>query len=57
MPWQGYAKIDDEDVEAIVAYLRSIKPVRHKVPDDVMPGKTAEYPFVYFGVYRSLTTD
>ncbi|NIL94169.1 MAG: c-type cytochrome [Woeseiaceae bacterium] len=57
MPWQGYAKITQEDVDAIVAYLRSIKPVRHKVPDEVLPGKTAEYPFVYFGVYRSRAAD
>lgn len=57
MPWQGYAKIKDEDIESIVAYLRSIKPVRHKVPDEVKPGEKAEYPFVYFGVYRSRLKD
>jgi len=53
MPWQGYTKMLPEDVEAIVAYLRSIKPVSHKVPDEVKPGVTTEHPFVYFGVYRS----
>lgn len=57
MPWQGYTKLKDEDIDAIVAYLRGIKPVRHKVPDQVMPGQTAEYPFVYFGVYRSRSPD
>jgi mono/diheme cytochrome c family protein len=57
MPWQGYAKLKDEDIEAIVSYLRSIKPVQHKVPDEVLPGQTAEYPFVYFGVYRSRLPD
>jgi len=53
MPWQGYTKMEREDVAAIVAYLRSIPAVRHKVPDEVAPGDTSDDPFVYFGVYRS----
>jgi mono/diheme cytochrome c family protein len=53
MPWQGYAKLTQEDMIAIVAYLRSINPVSHKVPDEVLAGHEAEHPFVYFGVYRS----
>jgi len=53
MPWQGYAKMTEDDVEAIVAYLRSIKPIRNKVPAEVAPGRKASKPFVYFGVYRS----
>ena len=32
MPWQSYAKITDEDARALVAYLKSLKPVRHQVP-------------------------
>ena len=53
MPWQGYAKLSEEDTTAIVAYLRSIKPVSNKVPDEVTPGQRASAPFVYFGTYRS----
>lgn len=53
MPWQGYAKISDDDVDAIVGYLRSVAPVEHRVPDPVEPGERARAPFVYFGVYRS----
>jgi len=53
MPWQGYAKISDEGVAAIVSYLRTISPVKHEVPAAVEPGQTASSPFVYFGVYRS----
>lgn len=52
MPWQGYAKLTDDDVGAIVTYLRSIKPVRHEVPKSVEPGNLASSPYVYFGVYR-----
>ena len=53
MPWQGYAKLSEEDTAAIVAYLRSIRPVSNKVPDEVIPGQRAPAPFVYFGTYRS----
>ncbi len=53
MPWPGYAKMSDEDVTAIVSYLRSIRPVKHTVPEAVEPGRKASSPFVYFGVYRS----
>lgn len=53
MPWPGYARLTDDDVEAMVAYLRSIKPIRNEVPEEVRPGEKAKYPFVYFGVYRS----
>jgi len=53
MPWPGYSKMSDEDINAIVAYLRSIKPVSHKVPAEVTPGTRATKPFVYFGTYRS----
>ena len=52
MPWQAYAKINDDDVDAIVAYLRSIKPIRHKVPEAVNVGEKAHKPFIYYGVYR-----
>jgi hypothetical protein len=44
---------DYEELDAIVAYLRSVPPVRHEAPDEVMPGSKAKKPFVYFGVYRS----
>ena len=53
MPWPGYAKLTEEDTTAIVAYLRSIKPISNRVPDEVTPGQRASAPFVYFGTYRS----
>jgi hypothetical protein len=39
MPWQGYAKMTDEDLKAVFAYLGSIPPVRNNVPDYVAPGE------------------
>jgi cytochrome c len=38
MPWQALAKLTDEDLKAIYAYLRSIPPVKNHVPDAVPPG-------------------
>lgn len=32
MPWQNFSKMHDEDVAAIFAYLKSIKPVKNVVP-------------------------
>jgi mono/diheme cytochrome c family protein len=53
MPWQGYSKMTEDDVAAIVAYLRSVPAVRHEVPEEVIPGQDTDKPFVYFGVYRN----
>ena len=44
MPWPNYARFTREDVTAIVAYLRSIPAVSHKVPDNVAPGGKARTP-------------
>jgi len=32
MPWMSYAHINADDATALVAYLRSLPPVKHKVP-------------------------
>jgi mono/diheme cytochrome c family protein len=32
MPWMSYSHISAADAEALVAYLRSLTPVKHKVP-------------------------
>lgn len=33
MPHRNYGRLDPEDIEAIIAYLRSIPPVENKVPE------------------------
>ena len=35
MPWQGFAKLNDTDIKAIFAYLKSTKPVNNLVPSFV----------------------
>ena len=37
MPWMSLANLTDEDAHAIAAYLRTLKPVNHKMPDPVPP--------------------
>jgi hypothetical protein len=37
MPWQGYSQMPDEDLKAIFAYLKSIKPVSNLVPMAIPP--------------------
>ena len=53
MPWLAYAEISDADARAVVAYLRSLPAIEHKVPDNVPPGSDTNELFVHFGVYRS----
>lgn len=43
MPWQVFAQKTDEDLKAIYAYLKSLPPIKNKVPDPVPPPKLAEY--------------
>jgi mono/diheme cytochrome c family protein len=37
MPWQGLAKLTDDDLKAMFAYLQSLKPIQNKVPDPIPP--------------------
>jgi mono/diheme cytochrome c family protein len=39
MPWQGYSQMPDEDLKAIFAYLKSIKPVSNLVPMSIPPAE------------------
>lgn len=38
MPWPSFAHYTPEDARAVVAYLRSIPPIRHERPARVPPG-------------------
>ena len=37
MPWQSLAQMTDQDLKAIFAYLRSLKPVVNEVPQPIEP--------------------
>jgi len=37
MPWMDFAKMPEDDLKAIFAYLRSIRPIRNAVPDHKVP--------------------
>lgn len=36
MPWEVYGRLSDDDLKAIFAYLRSIPPVKNKVPEPII---------------------
>jgi len=37
MPWQACAKMTDEDLKAVYAYLRTIPPIHNPTPDPIAP--------------------
>ena len=37
MPWPAFSNLTDDDLKAIFAYLRSIPPVKNKVPEPIVP--------------------
>jgi hypothetical protein len=37
MPWSDYRSLTDEDLKAIFAYLRTLKPVKHRVDNTEAP--------------------
>ncbi len=42
MPWQMYRNMTDDDLKAVFAYLRSLKPINNPVPDPVPVEKLAQ---------------
>jgi hypothetical protein len=36
MPWQSLAGLNDPDLKAVYAYLRSLPPIKNRVPDAVI---------------------
>jgi hypothetical protein len=45
MPWNWYGQLNDDDLKAMFAYLKSIKPILNRVPVPLTPdGKPVEAP-------------
>ncbi len=42
MPWISYAGMTDEDLQAVWAFLRTLKPIRNVVPDPRVPPPVIE---------------
>jgi hypothetical protein len=38
MPYTYYASLSEEDIRSVVSYLRTLAPVKNKVPERVLPG-------------------
>ena len=41
MPWKAFANFSDDDLRAMFAYLRTLKPIADKVPDPVLAAAPA----------------
>ena len=39
MPWPWYAKMTDEDLKSVYAFLRTIPPIHNRVPEPVPPAE------------------
>jgi hypothetical protein len=37
MPWYWYSRLSDDDLRAMFAYLRTIRPITNHVPDPIPP--------------------
>jgi hypothetical protein len=37
MPWQTIGQMTDDDLKAILAYLKSLKPIHNPIPNPVPP--------------------
>jgi hypothetical protein len=46
MPYHSYAKLTDPDAAALVAYLKSLKPIRNQAPPITGPGQKAPAPYL-----------
>lgn len=46
MPYHSYSKLTDADAQALVAYLKSMKPVRNQAPAITGPGQKPPAPFL-----------
>jgi mono/diheme cytochrome c family protein len=48
MPWGAYAHMSDEDAYALAAFIKSLPPIHHKVPDRIPPGVATTVPRLTF---------
>jgi hypothetical protein len=46
MPYPSYATLTDADAAALVAYLRSLKPIRHAAPKLTKAGEPVTAPYL-----------
>jgi mono/diheme cytochrome c family protein len=46
MPWPSYSALTEADVAAVVAYLRTLRPMRNQAPPNTPPGQPAPAPYL-----------
>jgi mono/diheme cytochrome c family protein len=48
MPWPVYGHMSDDDARALAAFIKSLPPIQHQVPDRVRPGVKVDGPKLTF---------
>ncbi len=46
MPWPSYSALTDEDAQALAAYLKTLKPIRHRAPPMTAASEKAPAPYL-----------
>ncbi|MBL8704998.1 MAG: c-type cytochrome [Rhodospirillales bacterium] len=46
MPYHSYARLTDADAQALAAYLKSLKPIRHQAPAPTGPQEKPKAPYL-----------
>lgn len=46
MPFPSYARLTDADAQALAAYLKSLKPIKHQAPAITGPGEKPSAPYL-----------
>ena len=44
MPWPSYSRLTPDDMGSLIAYLKSLPPIKHKVPANLPPNGMAHGP-------------
>jgi hypothetical protein len=37
MTWDHFSNMDEEDVRAIIVYLRALQPIQNRIPEPALP--------------------
>lgn len=51
MPWPNYAALTNRDLTDIAAYLKSLEPVRRRIPPASPAGADIVHPYVRFSIF------
>ncbi len=54
MPWSNYALLNNEDIDAIASFIKSLPAVHNQIPAHLEQGQPLTEPYIRFGIYLFL---